>query len=84
MGLDAQPHIRSIHYVNNNELGPKATEILKKICSRSLGNPLLELNLSNIKVHLPAANPDLKTPAQRMAFRREYPEEMFGVLVQIT
>lgn len=84
MGLDSQPHIRSIHYVNNNELGPESTEVLKKICARSQGNPLLELNLSNIKVLQAAQNPDLKTPAQRMAFRREYPEEMFGVLVQIT
>ena len=57
---------------------------MKKICARTGGNPLLELNLSNLKVQLPAPNPDLKTPAQRRAFRSEFPEEMFSVLVQIT
>ena len=84
MGLDAYLHIRSIYYVNNNELGPISTEIFKKICSRTGGNPLLELNLSNLNVQLKAPNPYLKNSAQIRAFRSEFPEEMFSVLVQIT
>ena len=50
-GIEKQTFIRSIHYVNNNTLGPKSCEYLKLICGRQpLSEYLQELNLSNITV----------------------------------
>lgn len=53
LGVEAQDHIRNIHYTNHNSLGGRATAILKKICARKDSDYLVELNLSNVRVGRP-------------------------------
>ena len=53
LGIEAQDHIKNIHYTNHNHLGAKATAVLRRICARKDSDYLVELNLTNIRVAKP-------------------------------
>lgn len=51
LGLQAQVHIKSLHYLNNNHLGPKSAEVLATITGREkMDLQLHELNFTNLKI----------------------------------
>ena len=57
IGINAQSHIKNVHYVNRNTLGPLSAKIITELCAREgQKNPLHELNLSSIKVERPASS----------------------------
>ena len=49
-GIEAQRHIKNIHYVGN-EIGPKSAATLARIvCREKSDEQVHELNLSNLKL----------------------------------
>lgn len=55
IGIVAQSHIKNLHYVNRNILGPRSALLITELCSR-MKNPIYELNLSSIKIESPISN----------------------------
>lgn len=60
LGINAQSHIRNIHYINGNILGPSSAAIITEICAREgPKNPLQELNFSSIQIETPESSKDM-------------------------